>query len=77
MDEGSCEDGHNGVGVLMALTEHITKGKGDFPFPHKHHISLNIHIMSIRFLGTSSPINIMTLSQELPSQQTQLIGAEP
>ena len=27
MDGGSCKDGHNSIGVLMALTEHITKAK--------------------------------------------------
>jgi hypothetical protein len=34
--QGSCEDGHNSDGVLIASTEHITKAKVISKLPHKH-----------------------------------------
>jgi hypothetical protein len=49
-----CGDGHSCAGVLMALTEHITKAKVTSNPYTSTTFYLSIHIMSTPFLGTSS-----------------------
>jgi hypothetical protein len=53
--QGSCEDGHNSDGVLIASTEHITKAKVIFSLTQALNFSLSMHIISIQFLGTLAP----------------------